>query len=182
MHKNFKLQRIHKIELLSKYTDQTIKESVSNVEKIPFPKLKFKNIKGCPKMFARCIAEDDMSVRTVQNSKIITEYLNMQGFKSENTIWNLIEKFYSDRKLRTVEKLKLMKNLYRIYMDSIKVDEWSDNSNMKYINVSMRSCDPTKHVREVFIFIYLFNLILVIAQQYINLINGSAMGKKVIKN
>ncbi|KAI8114912.1 hypothetical protein CVS40_12775 [Lucilia cuprina] len=144
------LRNVHKIELPSKSADKEGPSS-SNVEKIPFTKLPVKKNNDIAEILARCVSEDGMSVRAVKNSKIIIDYLKMKGLKmpeSENTIWSLIEQFYKTKKLEAIDNFKLIKEQNGRF--SIIVDEWSDNSNIKYINVSLRSYNPTKRTHEVF--------------------------------
>lgn len=71
------------------------------------------------------------------------EYLTSRNLKmpsSETTIWTYIENFYSEKKKEKILEIReIIKNNSRL---SITVDEWSDNSFYKYINVTARSYNP----------------------------------------
>lgn len=146
------LRSVHKITIETQSTKQSAENtpSTSNVSLIPFPRLTSKNKSEINEILARCVAQDGMSVRAVQQSKIICDYLYMKGLQmpsSENTIWNLIEKFYDVKKQEMIEKLKCIKQQNGRF--SIIVDEWCDNSNIKYINVCLRIYHPSKRSHEV---------------------------------
>lgn len=91
-----------------------------------------------------------MSVRSFKKSIVILAFLNSKGFKmplSESTIWCCIDKFYADKKTELISKIKeILDNNGRF---SIIVDEWSDISYYKYVNVSLRYFDPLNSTFEV---------------------------------
>ncbi|XP_075161719.1 uncharacterized protein LOC142234469 [Haematobia irritans] len=91
-------------------------------------------------ILARCVAEDGMSVRALKKSKTVNEYIAIKGFKmpaSEATIWSLIHDVYEEKKKEYMDIFSKVKN--NDGRVSITVDEWSDISGTKYVNVSVRS-------------------------------------------
>lgn len=108
------LRNVHKIEIVTRGAIDEFQEnqpSTSNTSVLPFkPVMKVSSDIG--EIYSRCVAEDGMSVRAVKHSKILSDYLKSKGVKmpeSENTIWNLIDKFFNDKKSETIDILKSIK-------------------------------------------------------------------------
>lgn len=95
----------------------------------------------------RSLAEDGMSVNTIRKSKIINEYFKFRGFTmpcSNSTIWNHVEKYFLAKKAEVIGDLKnIISGNGRL---SISVDEWTDISHYKYLNVTLRSYNSKESV------------------------------------
>ncbi|XP_046812401.1 uncharacterized protein LOC124421359 isoform X2 [Lucilia cuprina] len=91
-------------------------------------------------IICRCLAEDGMSTNTFRNSKLIKHYFIIRGLTmptSNSTIWKYVEKFYIAKRDELVSELKKIRD--RKGRFSIVVDEWTDVSNYKYVNICVKT-------------------------------------------
>ncbi|XP_073820143.1 uncharacterized protein [Musca autumnalis] len=145
------MQRIHNIEIDPKPKSSVCEKFSTSDKKGPITKY-LKQQRDCiGEILARCVAEDGMSVRAVKNSKAIISllnYKNMQMPASTSTIWNLIEGEYKSKKNEIIEKLRMLKKENNKF--SVIVDEWSDVSHFKHVNISLRTYNPKSRDFELF--------------------------------
>lgn len=109
----------------------------------PIDKFAVQSLNTLNDILARCVAEDGMSVRALKSSKIVKSYLAQKGLKmpsSETTIWLHIKDVHRQKKQEYIKTFERIKN--RNGRFSIIVDECSDVSSMKYLNVSLRTYSP----------------------------------------
>lgn len=156
------LKNIHKISI-----EAEDRPSSSQTDPIvtPNPPIKtFLKKTTLGQVLAQCVAEDGISVNALQNSKMARSYLkslNLEMPSSNTTIWKLIYEFYEQKKVEYIELFKKKKAKNEKF--SIVVDEWTDHSNFKYLNVSIRCLDTSSQNLEVFI---VFILIFVLTTNY----------------
>lgn len=135
----YHLRKVHNLKFEEDESPTTSKVTSGPMEKY----VKTSSLCTLEEIIARSVAEDGMSVRSFKKSKVMLAFLSSKGLKmpsSETTIWNCIDKFYLSKKEELVAEVKqLIENKIRF---SITVDEWSDISYCKYVNVTLRCYEP----------------------------------------
>ncbi|XP_046801271.1 uncharacterized protein LOC124418588 [Lucilia cuprina] len=142
---------VHKIITTPKVKQGTADETASGSATAKNSLLKYatKN-ETLGEIFARCVAEDGMSVRAVKRSRVVLSYLHSKNFSmpSETTIWEKIDQFYQVKQEELKNKfLEIKKNHGRF---SIIVDEWTDLSYLKYVNVTVKCFNPETKTLEIY--------------------------------
>lgn len=135
------IRNIHNIDIPSKLhcDDEGAIPSSSKIHvNNPLTKYVSKN-ESIGEIFARCVAEDGISVRALRKSRVVLAYLQARNYNmpAESTIWSNIDMFYLSKKEELKNKLNEIKEHSGRF--SIVVDEWSDLSYKKYINVTVRT-------------------------------------------
>lgn len=136
----YHLRKVHHITI--EVTDDEPTSSKSS-ETGPIAKyMKKGNLTSVEEVVCRCLAEDGMSANSFRKSKVIIDYFMKRGFTmpaSNSTIWTHVQKFYELKKAEVIADLKKNKEANGRF--SIVVDEWTDVSYLKYINVAVRWYD-----------------------------------------
>lgn len=141
------IRNVHNINVSSNSNNNEGEEADRSATKNEsFPLLRYVSQKeSIGEIFARCVAEDGLSVRALKRSKVVLAYLHSKNLNmpaSETTIWQKIYEFFELKQMELKNHLiKLKETNHRF---SIVVDEWSDISYTKYVNITVRSFDPEK--------------------------------------
>ena len=129
------LRGVHKINLTKRSRNPDCEEATTSGKNIQTFNTKKETI---GEIFARCAAEDGMSIRSIKNSRVVKFYLNSKKFQMpcETTIWAHIDKFFNEKHEEFCTKFMEIKNQFGKF--SILVDEWTDRSCYKYVNVTIK--------------------------------------------
>lgn len=101
---------------------------------------KFIKTRTLEEILSRCVAEDGFSINSIVKSEAINGYVRSKGFdmpKSPTTVTKCILKFYEIKKKETVSIIKELKKKNLKF--SVTVDEWTDNSMNRYLNVTLHA-------------------------------------------
>lgn len=99
--------------------------------------LNFLKKESLNEILARIAAVDGMSIKAIAKSRAIIGYVTQRGYKmpkSPTTISNRINKFYETKRDQLREVFKKLKQANRKF--SITVDEWTDCTFLRYLNVT----------------------------------------------
>ena len=137
--------KLHKVQLNTSTTLKLSNEqnNPSSSKKIKYTLAdnsitKFFKNKTLDEILARCVAEDGFSMNSIVKSHAIKEYVKSKGFdmpKSPTSVTKCILNFYEIKKKETINIIDEFKKKNTKF--SITVDEWTDNSTNRFLNVSL---------------------------------------------
>lgn len=104
--------------------------------------LKFVKRQSLSEIVARLAAKDGFSINAITRSDFIRQSITARGFSlptSRTSVMKLVTDFYKDAKLRT--ETEIQDKIRRGKLLSLTLDEWTSQSNKRYINVNVHFGD-----------------------------------------
>jgi len=102
--------------------------------------IRFLETRTLDEILSRCVAEDGFSMSSIVKSQAINGYVRSKGFdmpKCPTTVTKCILNYYQMKKNETINIIKEMKKNNVKF--SITMDEWTDNSMHRYLNISLHA-------------------------------------------